>query len=44
MVKHLFQAVSNIDLTSGLLTLQNFKSALLCTQKQPKLDDVKVQL
>lgn len=30
-----------MDLASGLLTLQNFKSAILCFQKQPKLDIVK---
>ncbi|KAJ0971595.1 hypothetical protein J5N97_019554 [Dioscorea zingiberensis] len=41
VLRFLYQAVSYMDLASGLLTLQNFKSALLCTQKQPKLDIVK---
>ncbi|KAM0933341.1 putative origin recognition complex subunit 4, P-loop containing nucleoside triphosphate hydrolase [Dioscorea sansibarensis] len=41
ILRFLYQAVSYMDLASGLLTLENFKSALLCLQKQPKLDLVK---
>ncbi|KAH7657195.1 origin recognition complex subunit 4 protein [Dioscorea alata] len=41
ILRFLYQAVSYMDLASGLLTLQNFKNALLCFQKQPKLDIVK---
>ncbi|KAI3501420.1 hypothetical protein L1887_29288 [Cichorium endivia] len=40
-VRFLFSAVSFIDLKSGFMTLDNFKSALLTIQRQPKLDCLK---
>lgn len=41
MLRFLFCAVSNMDLNSGFLTLQNFKTALSSIQRQPKLECLK---
>lgn len=38
LLRFLFQAVSYMDLESGFLTVDNFKTALMSTQRQPKLD------
>ncbi|XP_072961590.1 origin of replication complex subunit 4 isoform X1 [Typha angustifolia] len=38
LLRFLFRAVSCIDMDSGFLSLENFKSAHLCTQRQPKID------
>ncbi|ONK81693.1 uncharacterized protein A4U43_C01F31920 [Asparagus officinalis] len=38
LLRFLFRVVSYLDLESGLLSLENFKTALPCTQRQPKLD------
>ncbi|KAK1438521.1 hypothetical protein QVD17_04330 [Tagetes erecta] len=40
-VRFLFSAVSCIDLKSGYMTLENFKSALSTIHRQPKLDCLK---
>ncbi|KAK9053037.1 hypothetical protein SSX86_029667 [Deinandra increscens subsp. villosa] len=40
-VRFLFSAVSCIDSRSGYMTIENFKSALLTIQRQPKLDCLK---
>ncbi|PWA73960.1 origin of replication complex subunit 4 [Artemisia annua] len=40
-LRFLFSAVSYIDLKTGLMTLDNFKSALSTIHRQPKLDCLK---
>ncbi|XP_010527757.1 PREDICTED: origin of replication complex subunit 4 isoform X2 [Tarenaya hassleriana] len=41
LLKLLFSAVSSMDLNSGLLSLENFKSALSIMQRQTKLEAVR---
>ncbi|KAG1346959.1 Origin of replication complex subunit 4 [Cocos nucifera] len=41
LLRLLFRAVSYMDMESGLLSLENFKSAYLCTYRQPKIDNLK---
>ncbi|GMH25990.1 hypothetical protein Nepgr_027833 [Nepenthes gracilis] len=41
LLRFLFLAVSSMDVTSGLLSLGNFKTALLSMQRQPKLECLK---
>ncbi|KAL5553036.1 hypothetical protein UlMin_040437 [Ulmus minor] len=41
LVKFLFRAVSNMDLQTGFLSLENFKTALLTIQRQPKMECIK---
>ncbi|XP_020106325.1 origin of replication complex subunit 4 isoform X1 [Ananas comosus] len=38
LLTFLFRAVSYMDVESGFLMMENFKSAELCMQKQPKID------
>ncbi|XP_073108672.1 origin of replication complex subunit 4 isoform X2 [Elaeis guineensis] len=40
LLRLLFRAVSYMDMESGLLSLENFKSAYLCTYRQPKIDNL----
>ncbi|CAD5168481.1 unnamed protein product [Musa acuminata subsp. malaccensis] len=40
LVQFLFRAVSFINLESGLLSLDNFKNAQICNQRQPKTDSL----
>ncbi|KAJ8478307.1 hypothetical protein OPV22_022034 [Ensete ventricosum] len=42
LVQFLFRAVSFINLESGLLSLDNFKNAQICNQRQPKTDSLHV--
>ncbi|EXB65588.1 Origin recognition complex subunit 4 [Morus notabilis] len=39
-----FRAVSNMDLVTGFLSLENFKTALSNVQRQPKLECIKVHM
>ncbi|PON38385.1 Origin recognition complex subunit [Trema orientale] len=41
LLKFLFRAVSNMDLATGFLSLENFKTALSNIQRQPKLECIK---
>ncbi|KAF4350975.1 hypothetical protein F8388_021682 [Cannabis sativa] len=41
LLKFLFRAVSNMDLGTGFLSLENFKTALSTMQRQPKLECIK---
>ncbi|GMN38674.1 hypothetical protein TIFTF001_007903 [Ficus carica] len=41
LLKFLFRAVSNMDLVTGFLSLENFKTALSNIQRQPKLECIK---
>ncbi|KAJ0094981.1 hypothetical protein Patl1_15205 [Pistacia atlantica] len=41
LLRFLFQAVSYMDLESGFLSLENFKTALPNFQRQPKLESIK---
>lgn len=36
-----FRAVSSMDLESGMLSLENFKTALSNIQRHPKLESIK---
>ncbi|RWW66504.1 hypothetical protein BHE74_00026125 [Ensete ventricosum] len=40
LVQFLFRAVSFINLESGFLSLDNFKNAQICNQRQPKMDSL----
>ncbi|KAM6561942.1 hypothetical protein CsatB_021940 [Cannabis sativa] len=44
LLKFLFRAVSNMDLGTGFLSLENFKTALSTMQRQPKLECIKVKV
>ncbi|RAL40223.1 unnamed protein product [Cuscuta campestris] len=41
LLKFLFSAVSQMDMKSGLLSIENFRTALSNTQRQPKLECLK---
>ncbi|WZZ02071.1 hypothetical protein YC2023_074399 [Brassica napus] len=41
LLKFIFRAVSSMNLESGLLSLENFKTALSSMQRQPKLEAVR---
>ncbi|CAH9104810.1 unnamed protein product [Cuscuta epithymum] len=41
LLKFLFSAVSQMDMKSGFLSIENFKTALSNTQRQPKLECLK---
>ncbi|XP_062109449.1 origin of replication complex subunit 4 [Humulus lupulus] len=41
LLKFLFRAVSNMDLATGFLSLENFKTAFSTIQRQPKLECIK---
>lgn len=41
LLRFIFQAVSNMDLESGFLSIENFKTALASTQRQPKMESIK---
>ncbi|XP_061993065.1 origin of replication complex subunit 4 [Rosa rugosa] len=40
-LRYLFRAVSNMDLQSGMLSLENFKTALSNIQRHPKMECIK---
>ncbi|XP_077243985.1 origin recognition complex subunit 4 [Tasmannia lanceolata] len=40
LLRFLFQAVCYMDMESGFLSLENFKTAILCIQRQPKLESL----
>ncbi|KAL6193336.1 hypothetical protein ACLB2K_034420 [Fragaria x ananassa] len=40
-LRYLFRAVSNMDLQSGMLSLENFKTALSNIQRHPKMESIK---
>ncbi|TQD72566.1 hypothetical protein C1H46_041881 [Malus baccata] len=41
LLRYLFRAVSDMDLESGMLSLENFKTALSNIQRHPKLECIK---